>query len=811
MISTGHFRRVVIRAAASLFVGAFAAGGASAQVLEQSDHGNFEINTLEAPNGNVTYKGVIVKLGKNDEAAVCFDTELLRFSAGWVKGSLNGKPAEGWAGLIDPRKSTSFTASHGGPPMIGVLNDNEPRKKGQPAPKPAVEQLRVATKFGPGWAKGESFDDPRTPPKADKGAKLGPLPRDWSHWNGLYRNGDHVVFSYTVGTTAVLETPGLISGGTNPAFTRTFNVAAHKEPLAMVVADGSTEAVATEPSVVAIAAAQPNDTAVAAGMVAAPSGAALKQEKDRIVAHLPASTTPAVFRIVVWSGPKADVSKFAGVVKSAAEGVVDPSTLTKGGPAQWGEPLEATGKLNASGKPDDAYVVDNVAFPDKNPWKAIPRFAGLDFFSDGARAALSTIGGDVWIVSGIDEKLEHLKWKRFATGLFQPLGLRIVNDQVYTIGRDGITHLVDLNGDGEADFYENINNDAQVTTNYHEFCLDLQTDPQGNFYYPKGSPWPPNVKSDYQGTMIKVSKDGAKSEIVATGLRAPNGTGMSPDGQYLVASDNQGHWEPACKVSWIRPGKFYGMVPAAHSPDGKVPTEFEQPIFWIPMSMDNSSGGEAFAPANGKWGPLNGHMVHMSYGKSTLFNVMTEMVGDVMQGALVQFPLKFDSSLMRGRFNPKDGQFYVTGLKGWQTNAGHEGALSRVRYTGQPTSMPVEFHVHKNGVSITFASALDKDSATDADNWGIEEWNYKWTGNYGSPEFSVKDPKKAKHDEVEVKKASLSADGKTVFLQTEELVPVNQMRIRCNLKVAGGKEVKWDIYNTINKVGPEQKTAADSK
>ena len=36
-------------------------------------------------------------------------------------------------------------------------------------------------------------------------------------------------------------------------------------------------------------------------------------------------------------------------------------------------------------------------------------------------------------VSGVDDKLENLKWKRFATGLYQPLGLRIVDDKVYTV------------------------------------------------------------------------------------------------------------------------------------------------------------------------------------------------------------------------------------------------------------------------------------------------------------------------------------------------------------------------------------------
>src|SRR5205085_1858485 len=78
----------------------------------------------------------------------------------------------------------------------------------------------------------------------------------------------------------------------------------------------------------------------------------------------------------------------------------------------------------AAGK--TAYVADTITLPDDNPWNSWLRVAGLDFFKDG-RAAISTWSGDVWIVSGIDEKLEKLQWKRFATGLFQPLGLKIVD------------------------------------------------------------------------------------------------------------------------------------------------------------------------------------------------------------------------------------------------------------------------------------------------------------------------------------------------------------------------------------------------
>jgi hypothetical protein len=72
--------------------------------------------------------------------------------------------------------------------------------------------------------------------------------------------------------------------------------------------------------------------------------------------------------------------------------------------------------------------------------------------------------------------------------LFDPLGLKIVGDVVHTLGRDQITKLHDLDGDGEADRYECFNNDVLATPAFHEFAFDLQTDPEGNFYFAKAGP-----------------------------------------------------------------------------------------------------------------------------------------------------------------------------------------------------------------------------------------------------------------------------------------------------------------------------------
>ncbi len=64
-----------------------------------------------------------------------------------------------------------------------------------------------------------------------------------------------------------------------------------------------------------------------------------------------------------------------------------------------------------------------------------------------------------------------------------------------------------------------------------------------------------------------------------------------------------------------------------------------------------------------RWGPLKGAFLHTSYGASSLYLVMPEIVNEKLQGATYKFPLKFASGIMRARFNPKDGQLYVCGLK----------------------------------------------------------------------------------------------------------------------------------------------------
>ena len=736
-----------------------AGNGYDDSILQAMDHGPFYYGSIHGKT--IAFKGIAIKLA-GGQAGVSFDTELMRMADGWTGGYLT----------IKGERTT------GGHPLI-------------------VGKSVFNTEIRPGWSSNGDFTDRRSPaPEDPKGKPVGPLPRDVAHFKGLYRDGDKVVLAYSVGKTEVLELPGFVDQGGLSYFTRTFNLGPTVEPLTLLIMDDAGQsALLTEGGTFATLD-RSETNSVAVGVPDAPKGAMLQLISGQVRLTLPALKNGARFTVAIWSGEKAQSSNFFGAIKSTKS--TDLKTLTRGGPARWGQPLEVPGKLGAE---TGAYVVDTITVPEDNPFKSWIRCSGVDFFSDGTTAAICSLSGDVWLVRNIDDKLDRVTWQRFATGLYQPLGLRIVNDEVYVTCRNQLTRLQDLNRDGEADYYEAFNNDITITDHYHEFVLDLQTDRAGNFYFAKGGNLG-QAKLPHHGTLMKVSKDGGKLEVVATGLRAPNGLGMGPNDELSV-SDNEGNWVPASRVNLVKPGGFYGHVFTSHTPT--PPTTFDAPLFWLPHTYDydNSSGGQVWVTSD-KWGPFKGDMLHTSYGACLLFHVMQETVDGVSQAAAFKFPLNFDSGIMRGRFNAKDGQLYLCGLNVWQSNnrssQNKRGIFQRVRYTGKTVEMPQTFHVKPTGVQITFTTPLDPVAAGDPQNYSVEQWNYKWTQAYGSPEFKVSNPDEKGRDTLEVKSARLSADKKTVTLDLGDLKPVMQMKIKFSIKSAAGTELKQEIHNTINKV-----------
>lgn len=724
----------------------------SATILSQWPREWPRENLKEKPRGQYTYKGIAVHLGAKEgagEGGILFDTDLMRISAGWSGGylKLQGIP---------------YDMQHGINPEIAGIQ-------------------RFGTRRGPGWAIKGSFDDPRQAP-------YGPLPREWAKYKGLYRNGTKIIFAYTVAGSDVLESHSLENG----IFYREFTLAANTVAREVLLCETEGGNGAMFPATKSAAIEEPTGT-TGVRLFDAPAGVEFNFPKGGAVSLKIAPNEKSLnFKVALWNGPQTQFDAF--VQTAAPTPAVDLKTFCMSGPALWANTAEVgTGKLGEASK-EFPYAVDTI------PVKESPmmRTTGLDFFKDG-RLAVCTLHGDVWIATGIDAGLKKVSWTRFASGLFQPLGLRIVDDFIYVLGRDQITKLVDVANTGEATFYANFNNDCEVSDNFHEFAMDLQSDPAGNFYYTKAGPVVPGGDGfdkilAHHGCLLKVDKDGSKVECIASGLRAANGISVGLAGE-LTSADNEGSWTPSTRLNWMVPGGFYGCTPVSHR--SPLPTQYDPPLCFIPHTIDNSAGGQVWINSGNRWGPLEGRLLHMSYGKCTLFLVLAERVNNVWQGGVVKLPLTFRTGIMRARFNPADGQLYVCGVRGWQTDALKWGSVQRVRYTGGPVHVPINVAAQSDGISITYLSELDKDMA-DSDNFAVAQWNYKWSKEYGSKHYSSNG--KEGEDKLDVTDAKLSSDRKTVKLLIPGLKPVNQMKINIKLKTADGTKARQDIFSTINVV-----------
>ena len=148
----------------------------------------------------------------------------------------------------------------------------------------------------------------------------------------------------------------------------------------------------------------------------------------------------------------------------------------------------------------------------------------------------------------------------------------------------------------------------------------------------------------------------------------------------------------------------------------------------------------------------------------------------------------------------RDGRLYVAGLSEWQSNAGKITGFDRVRYTGKAVYSVRGLKVVPGGVELTFTQPLDPATANDAQNFSGKRWNYERAEQYGSPEFSVTDPKKRGRDALTITATRLGADGRTVFVAIDDLKPVMQQSLKFNLKAEDGTVLAQEVQHTIHEM-----------
>lgn len=548
-------------------------------------------------------------------------------------------------------------------------------------------------------------------------------------------------------------------------------------------------------------------TQIAAGLSPlVPAAEWIAGDGGSLILKIPAGSEPLKFvlSVITQREERIEADSLASLVSQPP---LDLSALTHGGPRRWIEELKTDVVVGPDAGP---FAVDILSIPSNNPWFAQLRLTGFDFFADGDRMAVCSWDGDVWIVSGLKSKggvsgKPQLTWQRIANGLFQPLGLKIVEGRIYVTCRDQLALLRDLNNDGEIDVVECFNNDHQVTEHFHEFAMGLQTDADGNFYYAKSGRHALAAVVPHHGTLLRVSKDGKQTDILATGFRAANGVCLNPDGSFVV-TDQEGFWNPKNRINWVTPAKsgekprFYGNMFGYHDVTDSSDSAMEPPLCWITNAFDRSPA-ELLWVTGDKWGPLKGSLLNLSYGYGKVFVVPFEKVkrpggtnSVIVQGGMCELPLPiFPTGIMRGRFHPGDGQLYTCGMFAWAGNATQPGGFYRIRATGQPVHLPIGLSARKQGMELTFSGDLKPDAATDVSRYVVRTWSLQRSANYGSKHYDEKT--------LTIKSVKLSDDHRTVTIELPEIQPTWCMSIEYKLVGAAGEPVNGLIHNTIHVLG----------
>ena len=527
-------------------------------------------------------------------------------------------------------------------------------------------------------------------------------------------------------------------------------------------------------------------------------GATWELRGSRLCLRLPAGQERLRFGVAYARG-------VAGTPPELRTGGVPPDllALTHGGPDRYPQAVQAGVRIDTA---DRAFLADTFELPEPNPWDSRIRLTGLDFL-DADRVAVCTWDGDVWIVSGLADSLPEgrdaatVTWRRIATGLFQPLGLKVVGGRIHLTCRDQLCVLHDENGDGYTDFYQCLNGDHYVSRHFHEFAMGLQTDAAGNFLYAKAGRHNRPALHPHHGTLIRVSPDGETSEVVATGFRAPNGVCIGPDGSIIV-TDQEGNWIPKNRINWITAGGHYGFDYAWHHAPSSSDADMELPLAFITNEFDRSPAEMLWIP-EGRWGRLAGGLLNMSYGYGQLYLTPYELVEGQAQGGMVEIPLpRFPTGTQRGKFSPAPGGgLYLAGMYSWAGSQTKPGGLYRVRHDDRPVHLPTGLNATADGVRLVFSDPLDRTAATDPKSYGVRVWNLKRTKEYGSDHYDERD--------LAVTAAALSDDGRNVTLTVPDLKPTWGMEIVYDLLAADGTKVRSRIHNSIHKMPPADTPASD--
>ena len=476
-------------------------------------------------------------------------------------------------------------------------------------------------------------------------------------------------------------------------------------------------------------------------------------------------------------------------------------TLASAGPVQW----------------EDCYSIETVTFPE-----GVPPEVGAMGFNDNGELVVALRRSDVLIAKPTKDP-KKFDWRLFASSLHNACGMHIVSPREIVISQmPELTRIVDTDGDGQADLYENLSSAWGMSGNYHE-TNHIVPDAKGGYFVAVGTashngPVFYNVRGEYskigrrgrnysaaswKGWVLHVDSQGEMTPW-CKGFRMHNGLFLDRDGN-LWCGDNQGDWKATTPFYHLEKGKFYGhpsslIWDADWDPKAdplkmsleEIDAMRSPAALMIPHDIMNASASEPIQIPDGTFGPYGGQILLPDNNGKRIARLMLEKVDGVFQGACALWYNNNGLGTGNNRvcFSPDQKTLYVGQTsRGWGNLA--EG-IQRITFKGQDPFDVLTMSLTKDGFRLNFTRPLAK-GAEAAGNFKLKTYHYQPSASYGGDKLDVTDVKIAKVTRVNDKTLDIKVDGLKDSGQVYEL--------KLNMKDADGSDLRTDTFcYTINKL-----------
>lgn len=406
----------------------------------------------------------------------------------------------------------------------------------------------------------------------------------------------------------------------------------------------------------------------------------------------------------------------------------------------------------------------------------------LDMLPSG-KLAISTRRGDIYLLDDPLGDPEQARFKQFASGLHEVLGLADKDGWIYATQRGEVTRIKDEDKDGRGDLFETVADGWEINGDYHEYAFGSKFDREGNLWVALCLTGSFSSNNLYRGWCLRITPDG-KVIPTCSGLRSPGGLGMNAAGDMFY-TDNQGPWNGACSLKWLKPGSFQGhpggnrwyaategvIGPQPSDPqtksrmmvEAKKIPQLEPPACYFPYNkMGQSASGIACDLSGGKFGPFENQMFVGDQTHSTVMRVYLEKVQGHYQGACFPFRQGIGSGSL-SMILTKEGAMFVGGTnRGWGSRGRLPYSLDRIEWTGKVPFEVHEMRVQPDGFELTFTKPVDPATAADVKSYQMNTFCYIYQADYGSPEVDATTPA--------ITKATVAPDGLSVRLTVDKLV-----------------------------------------